>query len=213
MTKPSKKFFSLIHGDKVFAAPKTKVIPQEEYSTLLSANEILENVKVDAENYKKKVVDEIEALKEKAQQEGFDEGFKQWVEAIERMEEEIQKVRKDLEQVIMPIAIKSAKKIVNKEIELSESTIVDIVSGNLKAVAQHKKVTIYVNPQDLEVMEKNRNKLKDLFESLEVLSIRPKNDVQLGGCIIETEAGIINAQLDNRWRILEAAFEKKMTKK
>ena len=34
-----------------------------------------------------------------------------------------------------------------------------------------------------------------------------------GGCLIETEAGIINAQLENQWRSLEAAFKAYTEKK
>ena len=68
----SKKFFTLIHGDSVHIAPKTKVIPAQEFSTLQSAEEVLETVKKDAEKYKKEVVVEIEKLKEQAQKEGFE---------------------------------------------------------------------------------------------------------------------------------------------
>lgn len=202
----SKKFFSLIHGDRVHIAPKTRIIPAEEIATLQSAEEVLTAVQKDAVLYKKEVVSEIEKLKEQAQREGFEAGFKQWTEQVARLEAEIAKVRSDVEKTVVPVAIKAAKKIVSKELEISEKAIIDIVSANLKAVAQHKKVTIYVNQKDLEIVESHRPQLKQLFESLEALSIRPRGDIQLGGCVIETEAGIINAQLDNRWRILEAAF-------
>lgn len=202
----NKKFFTFIHGGHVRIAPKTKVIPATEFSTLQNAEEVLEGIKNDAEIYKKEVVAEIEALKEQAQRDGFAEGFKQWLEKIADLEAEIVKVRQDVEKMVIPVALKAAKKIVSKEIELSENAILDIVSANLKAVAQHKRVTIYVNKKDFEVVETNRPKLKQLFENLEVLSIRERADVTPGGCIIETEGGIINAQLENRWRILESAF-------
>lgn len=205
-----KKFFTLIHGKQIRVAPQTKVIPASEFSTLASAEEILEETKSDAEQYKKEVVSEIERLKEIAQQEGFEAGFQKWLEHIAKLEEEIAKVRQDIERQILPIAIKAAQKIVNKELELFPNTISDIVSSNLKAVAQHKQVTIYVNKKDLESVESQRPRLKQLFEHLEVLSIRARGDVKPGGCIIETEGGIINAQIDNRWKILENVFEARM---
>lgn len=83
----------------------------------------------------------------------------------------------------------------------------------MKSVAQHKKVTIYVNKADLENMEAHRNQIKELFENLESLSIRPRDDVTTGGCVIETEAGIINAQLENQWVVLERAFTSLMKTK
>ncbi len=202
-----KKFFSLLHGGSVHIAPKKKVIPAEQIGTLVNAQEVLSKVQLDAEQYRREVVAEAENLKEQAERAGFEEGFKQWSDRVSALEEEIKKVRQDTEKQILPIALKAAKKIVSKELELSSEAIVAIVSSNIKAVSQHKRVTIYVNQQDLQALEAARPKLKELFESLEALSIRPRSDIQPGGCVIETEAGIINAQIDNRWRILEAAFE------
>src|SRR5262249_15045025 len=121
--------------------------------------------------------------------------------------------RHELEKTLIPVALKAAKKIVGREIELSEDTIVDIVSNLLKSVSQHKKITIYVNKKDLDSLEAARPRLKKIFESLEVLSLRERQDITPGGCVIETEAGIINAQLENQWRSLEAAFEKLMKSK
>lgn len=206
------KFFTLIHGESVHVAPQTKVIPAEAFSTSLDAIEVLEKVKKDAEQYRLEVAAECEKLKEQAQREGFEEGFKKWMDTIARLEEEIAKVRGDMEKVLVPVALKASKKIVGREIEQSPSAIVDIVSNTLKAVSQHKQITIYVNKKDIDALETNRSRIKQLFESLEVLSIRERADITPGGCIIETEAGIINAQLDNQWRILENAFEKLLKK-
>lgn len=204
----SKKFFSLIYGDTIHIAPKTKVISAEAYSKLLDAEEVLKHIQEDAEKYRKQVVEECEKLKEQAQKEGYEEGFNKWAEHIANLEGEVVKVRQDFEKVVIPVALKAAKKIVGREIELSEDAIVDIVSTSLKSVAQHKKITIYVNKKEIDALEVNRPRLKQIFESLEALSIRERSDIAPGGCIIETEGGIINAQLENQWRVLEVAFEK-----
>jgi type III secretion protein L len=136
----------------------------------------------------------------------FAEGYQTWVEHIAKLEEEILKVRDDMEKLLVPVALKAAKKIVGREIELSDDTIVDIVSNSLKSVSQHKKITIYVNKKDLDPLEQSRSRLKEIFESLEVLSLRERSDIARGGCVIETEGGIINAQLENQWSALERAF-------
>lgn len=209
----TKKFFSLLHGEAVHVAPKKKIISAEEFASLQNAEQVLDAVQKDAERYRKEVVAEIEQLKEIAQREGFEAGYEKWSEQIAKLEQEIAKVRQDMEKTILPVAVKAAKKIVSKELELAPQSIVDIVAGSLKAVSQHKQVTIYVNKKDLEAVESARPRLKQLFESLEVLSIRERNNVEPGGCVIETEVGIINAQLENRWRILESAFETMMKPK
>ncbi len=201
-----KKYFNLIGGSSIHQATDTKVIPQEDFSKLLTSEEVLKSVLEDAEAYKKKVVAECEELKQRAVIEGFQEGYKEWTVQLAKLEEEIAKVQGEIQKLVMPIALKAAKKIVSSELTLRPNAIEEIVQNALKAVATHKRIVIYVNKADLETLEKSKNKLKDIFESLESLSIRERDDVEQGGCIIETEGGIINARLKDRWRNLEAAF-------
>lgn len=203
----SNRFFSLIKKGDLHVAPKTKVIPKDNIEELLDGKGVLEKIHEDAEQYRQEVAVELEKLKEQAQKEGYEEGFKSWLEHVAKLEQEIIKVRKEFEKVLVPIALKAAKKIVGREIEQSETTILDIVSNSLKPVVSHKKITIYVSKKDFEVLEKNKAKLKQMFEALEAFTIRERNDIEPGGCIIETEGGIINAQLENQWRTLEKAFD------
>ncbi len=206
----SNKFFSLIYGESIHIAPEKKVIPSKELSTLMDAKEIVGHVQKDADQYRKEVVTECETQKEQARRDGFEEGNAEWAAHIIELENEIKKVRSELEKVIIPIAVKAAKKIMGRELEVSETTVVDIVANSLKAVSQHKKITIWVNRKDIDILEKHREKLAKKFETLESLSIREREDITQGGCIIETEAGIINAQLENQWMILENAFQQLM---
>lgn len=209
----SKKIFSLIYGDRIQTAPQTKILPAEEFSTLLTAQEVFLKIQEDAKRYKREVVEECEKLKEEAQLEGFNAGFTKWTAYIAQLEDQIHKVRSELEKMVIPVALKAAKKIIGREVELNADTVVDIVANNLKAVSQHKKITIFVNRKDLSVVEANRPRLKALFENLEALSIRDRSDVNQGGCIIETEGGIINAQIDQLWLALEKAFDAIMKNK
>lgn len=209
----TKKFFSLIRNGTLRLAPKTKIIPQTEIEAMLEGHEVLEKIKKDAEDYRLQIAQDCEAIKAQAQKEGFQEGFKQWAAQTALLEQEIIKVRGELEKFLVPVALKAAKKIVGREMELSDEAIVDIVSNTLKSVSQHKKITIYVNKKDLDALERNRSRLKEIFETLDVLSLRERNDIAPGGCIVETEGGIINAQLENQWRILENALEMLIKKK
>jgi type III secretion protein L len=203
----SKKFFTLIYGDKVHAAPTAKIIPAEELSDLLEASQVLEQIKQEAEKYRLQVVEECEKMKENAFKEGYEEGFKQWAEHLVKFETQLEALHKEMRQMVIPVALKAAKKIVGREMELSEDAIVDIVASNLRGVTQHKKIIIYVNKKELDILENNKQRLRDLFENLESFSIRPREDIAPGGCVIETEVGIINAQMEHRWNVLEKVFE------
>jgi len=203
----SKKIFNLTHsGDTVHLAPGTKRISGEAFSVMMTAKELLSHAQEDAEKYKIEVTADIEVLKEQAQREGCEAGYQEWSNHVAELETEIKNVNEEVQKVVVPLALQAAKKIVGREIELDDSVAVDIVSSSLKAVSQHKSILIYVNKKDLQVLEKHKPQLQQIFEHLESLSIRDRDDIEPGGCVIETEAGIINAQLSNRWDALEQAF-------
>jgi len=113
-------------------------------------------------------------------------------------------------KLIVDLALKAAKKIVGIELEQKPDTIIDIVSNTLKPVAQHEKITIFVHPQDIKILEENRPKLKAILEMAKSLSIEENADIKRGGCVVETEAGIINAELEHQWLALETAFKNLM---
>ena len=204
----SKKLFTLIRGDQIHLAPNKKRIPREEFSIVEEGAEVLKRIQEEAEAYRLEVAKECEQTKEHGFKAGYEEGYRQWAERLAHFETELENLRKEMEKLIIPVALTAARKIVGREIELSEETILDIVASNLKAVSQHKKITIFVNKKDLAILEKNKPRLREFFEHLESLSIRAREDITSGGCVIETEVGIINGQIEHRWHVLEKAFEK-----
>jgi type III secretion protein L len=204
------KIFSLLYQGDIHFAADQKIIPSEQLSTLLTAEEVLRKTQEDAATYKAQVDAECEELRKKAKEEGFNEGLSKFNDHLLQFDKEIKKIRHEAQKSILPLALKAAKKIVSKELELHPETIVDIVMQTLSSVKQNHRIKIYINKADKDPLESEKNKLKEIFESLQSLSILEREDVSPGGCIIETESGIINASIENQWRSLESAFEKYM---
>lgn len=206
------KFFSLISGQEVRVTPGEKIIPAEEFTTLANASEILEIARTEAAAFRQETAVEAETIKEVAYKEGFQEGLVSLNKHILELNTELEHLRKEVQKNILPLALKAARKLVGEELKLHPDRIVDIVLTSLKPVTQHRKIVIYVNKADLQMLEENKGRLKKIFEHLESLSVQERGDIEPGGCMIETEAGIINAQLENQWRALESAFEAFMKK-
>lgn len=206
-TEGTPKLFSMIDGRTITLAPGKKRLPAEAFSTLLSCTDLLETTKKDAEQYRKQITAECEEIKTHAETEGFQAGFDQWTQTIAYLEKEIAKVKEELQKVVMPVAIKAAKKIVAAELEVNPKVVLDIVSSTLKSISQHKRIVLYVSKQDFDFIESSKSQLKSIFEELESLSIREREDLEPGGCVVESEVGIVNARLKDRWRTLETALE------
>ncbi len=202
------RFFSLIYQGEVHPATGEKVISSEDFSILQQASELLDKAREDAEEHHRKTLKKAASLREEAKEEGFNEGLQKFNEQLLIFERSLRAMRLELQKQIIPIALKAAKKIVGAQLELKPDTIVDIVMQALTPVMQNHRITIYINKADKEILEANKPKLKNMLEQVQVLSIQERADIAPGGCLIETEAGIINATIENQWRALESAFAK-----
>ncbi|MCH1429636.1 MAG: HrpE/YscL family type III secretion apparatus protein [Chlamydiales bacterium] len=203
------KLFQLLplEEQELLANLDKKVIPSEDFSKIIEAQELIEHIKESTKNYKEQVATECERIKEKAQEEGFAEGLSKWNEQLALLEQETETVKNEMQKIIVDLAMKAAKKIVGQEIEQNPNAIVGIVSNTLKPVSQHQKITVYVHPSSVQALEKHKPQLLQIVEHAKSFSIEEKDDIKLGGCVIETEAGIINAELDLQWQALETAFQ------
>lgn len=209
-TSNPRQCFTLINKNEVNIAPNSKIIKADEYQTLVNAQQLTQKTLDDAIAYKKKVIAECEQLKERAQIDGFEQGFEEFVKHISLLEKKVHQTEDRYIHLLAPLAIKAAKKIVNKEISVHEDTIVSIIAGHLKNVSQHEDITIYVSKEDLAIVERHKNKLRENLENIRSLAIRERDTLTKGSCAIESEVGIINAQIEDMWSILEGAFEKLM---
>jgi type III secretion protein L len=207
------EFFSLITGSTLHIKPGTKIIPEKDFSELKTAADVLNQVRQEALDFKKKNLEEAEILKQNYAKEGFDEGLNKFNSAVIELNQKIEKIEKDFQNQLLPIALKAAKKILGEELKLHPDRIVDIVIQALKPVLQQHKIKIYANKEDLEILEKEKEKILSLLQKNQVLTLEAHDDVERGGCLIETESGMINAQLENQWRALEAAFKSYKEKK
>lgn len=200
------KFFSLIKQD-VHVIPGKKVIPKEEFTDIKEANDLLKLAKHEIETKLNQNKEECAQRKKEAFDKGFEQGLGNLNHHILKLDHELKAFRKEIHEKILPIALKAARKILGEELKIHPDRIVEIVQQALKPVTQHRKVRIFVNRSDLDLLEKKKANIKKILEQVELFSIEERDDIEPSGCIIETEAGIINAQLENQWRALEAAFE------
>ena len=207
------KLFNLISGKNVHFAPEAKLIPKEEFAHLVDAKELIEIIKQENIEHRAEIAKEGEKIFEDSKAKGFQEGLEQWTKQLKLLENEKNKVRKEVEKVIAKIALITTKKIIGRELEQNPKTLIDIIAKNLKSVTSHRKITIYVNKNDLDLFNENREALKKSFEDIDSFAIQHREDVTQGGAIIETESGIIDARAENLWKTIEKTFEDLLNKK
>ncbi len=201
--------FKLIKEGSVHSADQ-KIIPKSDFETLITSKELLEKAEAQVKSMIEDAHKECEEIKEKAKLEGFDRGLSKFNEELLIFEEKLKMLRHEMQKAILPLVMKATKKIIGEELKLDSETILSIVLQSIKSISQCKVVKLYVNKKDLDFLGSEKEELKKQFEKLESFQILPREDVDHGGCIIETEKGILNATLENQYRALERALEAHM---
>jgi len=202
------KWFSLLYSGDLHPSSDEKVIKADDFSKLLSSVDVLEKAQEDVQKQLEDTKKKCKKLREEAKNKGFDEGLEKFNEQILFLDEQLKSVRLSLQQMVLPIALKAAKRIVGKELDTHPETIVDIVMQAIAPIAESQQVTIFVNKEDKEHLDKEKAKIKEILSHADNLTIQERSDVEPGGCIIKTDAGMINATIENQWKALERAFEK-----
>jgi type III secretion protein L len=204
---------ALLDQKEIHFAKKEKIVPADALSKLIDAEAIIETAKKDAEILLQATEKKCETLQEQAQKKGFQEGLDQFNEHLLYFDARIKSLEMEMQRQILPLVLSAAKKIVAGELKTHPEIIVNIVLQAITPIAQNARFTIYVNKADKEILEKEKGQIKEMLEHLQVLKIVERDDIEAGGCIIETESGIINATLANQWHALKMAFQRFSMKK
>lgn len=165
---------------------------------------------------------EIDLLIAKAQQDGFELGFKegraQEKKRVDNLENTISAAISDLEDFKSELLVKAEKSIINivseisKKIILSEPTfnpelIIEVVKSALKMVIDFSNLKIKVNQDDLNILIENKNSLEEILGNSTTVRIESDPNVSIGGCIIETDFGDFDARLENQLKIIIKSLE------
>jgi flagellar biosynthesis/type III secretory pathway protein FliH len=109
---------------------------------------------------------------------------------------------------MLRLSIRVAEKIVGEQLRLHPESIVEIVREVLKSIRPGKHLTIQVNPADAQYARARIDRLKEALGTSSEIEIVAAANVAPGGCVIESELGIIDARLETQLKCLEDALVK-----
>lgn len=204
------KLFKLSSQISYISPSEEKVIPHAAMGTFVTLNNLIEDAKKELEHLKqdfeKQQLEEIEEKKKEAYQEALTI-FNQHIFALDA---EVKTLKIHLMKQVLPLALSAAKKIVAEQLTLHPDTIVAIIQKQLTQCASCKKVKIIVSKQDKQILDDHKPELKAMLDQVESFAIEEASHIDEGSCLIETEAGTINASIDLQWKALEKAFQRFM---
>ena len=170
---------------------------------------------IDKENEKNEQLITIEKeAYEKGLKRGTDEGFVSGQKTVEPLLKKLDKVLFELEEAqkqiyqmaereAVELSIAIAKKIVGKELTVNKTLIINTIREALKKVDGHGKIKVKVNPQELGCVVEAKETIKYGFKSMDKIQFESDENVTLGGCVIQTNIGEIDARIEKQLEVIE----------
>ncbi len=134
------------------------------------------------------------------EKDGFDYGQKsvQVVKSqLERIAQNLEalpaKILKDYRDWLIRTSIRIARQIVNREIRTCPEIVADTVSALIEEAEEHSTLSVYLNPNDLEIVEKRAE--LTLGANGKHFVLKADRDLERGGCRIESAVQVLDASI------------------
>jgi flagellar assembly protein FliH len=162
---------------------------------------------------------ESHALREQARSKGHDAGFQAGrADGSERMRDAtralgealdgISAMRDELalglERDAVELGLALAGKVLAAAREVRPDSVVEVAQGALRRVGGQRRIVVFVNPGDVELVREAIGELQARAGGLEPLDLQADQRVQAGGAVVRTAEGEVDAQVQTQ---LERARE------
>lgn len=171
--------------------------------------------RIDDRNLVSRAQEEAENIKKSAFEEGYRKGMEQAnadMETFRNNFSEFMNAPKNVFEYIAPdileISVDIAKKIIKKEVESDPQVLVNTIVDVLKTVSKSEpKINIRVKPQAVQFIKDTLPNITYEYGIDAKVNIIADPSIEEGGCIFQTNNGIVDASIDTQLEIIKKAIE------
>lgn len=151
---------------------------------------------------------QADAIREQARSEGLrqgraegrDQGAAAAASATDALGEALHQVLAEREQMTealardaVQLALDLAAKIVHGALEVQPQRVIDVVRDALRPIADRRRITVLVDPEDLEIVTGAIEELRAQAGGIELCEVQADRRVGRGGAIVRTPEGEVDA--------------------
>lgn len=123
--------------------------------------------------------------------------------AVASLEEFKGQLQKNTEMALVKLAYEIARKVIHREVKTSPDIVQYLAREVLRRAENATQVTLLCNARDLAALQNNAELIFWLEEHKKQFSFRPDSRVGRGGCVLETEHGMIDARIESQLAEIE----------
>ncbi len=182
------------------------------------AEQIISQAQADAAKLLEEARAQSEELKKIAEQQGYQQGIalaEDEAEEIRRQARDVlaqaEQARKQtldaMQQEIIDLAVEIAEKILTTQLTVDAEIVLQIAHETIRLVRDREHITMYVNPAELQIYIDHQSELKEALSAQAELAIIADERIKPGGCLVDTDQGMVDATVDARWQeVLQAVL-------
>lgn len=118
--------------------------------------------------------------------------------ALAGVEEERSAAVEALERDAVELALALAEKLVAGALAVEPERVVAVVHGALRRLAERRRVTVLVHPDDLELVREASERFAAELGGIEHCDVQAERRVARGGAIVRTEEGQVDASVETQ---------------
>ena len=119
---------------------------------------------------------------------------------------------RDLENEMVQLALEVARKVVGRQVQADVETVAGIVRDAVNRVEHAEHITLRMNPGDMQRLTELKPRLLDELAEAGRARFEADASITSGGCKVESDSGDIDARLEQRFKVVEAAFQDEWNK-
>ncbi len=203
--------------DTIAATPE-----YEEFSTFQPIEEVVEEPMISVSDARKQV--------QNAYDRGFADGkqvatatmmteiqrqqevLKNFDTLIENLHAEFAVSINAMERSIVELALIAAEAVINEEVHQDKSVVVTQVKKALTALHGAEDIAVRLNTDDYDALAQAKSMFVSDPSKMAKVKIIADDSVELGGCIVESSLGSIDAQLQVQFHKISEAFKSNIKK-
>ena len=171
--------------------------------------------RIDDRNLISRAQEEADTIKETAAKEGYRAGIEQAevdISALRAKIADFVSAKKEVFEYIAPdileISVDIARKIIKKEVEQDPQIILDSIVEVMRTISKEEsRISVKVNPLQADLV---KTELPEYISSMGVdakITVLADDTIEEGGCILNTNNGIVDASLDTQLDIIREALK------
>jgi flagellar biosynthesis/type III secretory pathway protein FliH len=197
---------NIIKAKAATGLPHSSRIPRAITGASEQATETIARAREEAEAIVSTARLERDKLITESRQQGYAEGLDKWNNALLEAWEARNRYLAANEAVIVQLSMAVARKVVGETANIDSTAVLQSAREAIRSARGEQKLRLRVRPEDESIVLQQMIEVKRSNSAIGEIQVVPDESITLGGCIVESPLGTIDAQFSTQLQSLEHAM-------